>query len=100
MTFATPLNHTNLAKNYLEPLLAGDREACRKIIDQAVSCGITPFEMLNELIWPTMELLQALYREDRISIASLNMATRLNRYITDQLTGKLDAEGGQRAQAC
>ena len=36
-----------------------------------------------------MELLQSLYREDRINSASLNMATRLNRSITDQLCAHL-----------
>src|SRR5690606_21656956 len=37
-----------------------------------------------------MELLQSVYKEDRITLASLNMATRLNRQIADQLCGKLD----------
>lgn len=78
-----------LAKNYLEPLLAGDRIACRTMIDQAIEGGLEPRTLLNELIWPTMELLQDLYREDRISIASLNLATRLNRTLTDQITAKL-----------
>jgi len=36
-----------------------------------------------------MEQLQDFYREDRISIGSLNMATRLNRSITDQLCAQL-----------
>src|SRR5688572_28828087 len=70
---------------YLEPLLAGDRDAARKAIDAALAQGNEPYELLNGLIWPTMELLQSLYREDRITVSSLNMATRLNRSITDQL---------------
>jgi hypothetical protein len=37
-----------------------------------------------------MELLQALYRDDRISITHLNLATRLNRTITDQLCSQLE----------
>jgi methanogenic corrinoid protein MtbC1 len=36
-----------------------------------------------------MELLQTLYREDRINVSMLNMATRLNRSLTDQLTAQL-----------
>ena len=79
-----------LAKLYVEPLLAGDRAACRKVIDQALGLAITPRELLNQLIWPTMELLQALYNEDRITISQLNLATRLNRAITDQLCAQLD----------
>jgi methanogenic corrinoid protein MtbC1 len=75
-----------LARAYLEPLLAGDRDAARKIIDGALADGCSPPAVLNGLIWPTMELLQSLYREDRITVSSLNLATRLNRAITDQLT--------------
>ena len=72
-----------LIRNYLEPLLAGQRDACRQIIEEAISAGNDARSLLNSLIWPTMELIQSLYREDRISISSLNLATRLNRSIAD-----------------
>jgi methanogenic corrinoid protein MtbC1 len=75
-----------LINGYLDPLIAGDRDGARKVIDAALADGLEPRDVLNGLIWPTMELLQSLYREDRITISSLNMATRLNRSITDQLT--------------
>jgi len=90
MSLTANLSDTNLAQNYLEPLLAGDRAACRKVIDNALDNGISAYQLLTELIWPTMELLQALYRDDRITIASLNLATRLNRSTTDQLTARLE----------
>src|SRR5947209_1649757 len=81
---------TNLSRSYLEPLLNGDRNACRGIVDSALASGVPAIDLLTQLVWPTMELLQSLYREDRISIASLNLATRLNRQLTDQLTAKLE----------
>lgn len=90
MSLTPCLSDTQLAQSYLEPLLAGDRAACRRVIDQALESGISACQLLTELIWPTMELLQALYRDDRITIASLNLATRLNRSTTDQLTGRLE----------
>jgi methanogenic corrinoid protein MtbC1 len=62
----------------------------RQMIAAAQSAGITPRDLLNNLIWPTMESLQQLYRDDRVSAGQLNMATRLNRSITDQLTGQLE----------
>jgi MerR family transcriptional regulator, light-induced transcriptional regulator len=81
---------TALSRSYLEPLLNGDRNACRVVVDNALQNGVSALDLLTQLVWPTMELLQSLYREDRISIASLNLATRLNRQLTDQLTGKLE----------
>jgi methanogenic corrinoid protein MtbC1 len=79
----------NLSQQYLEPLLTGDRDACRRVIDQALSNGIAEYDLLTKLIWPTMELVQTLYREDRITQSTLNLATRLNRTLTDQLAAKL-----------
>ena len=90
MSLTSNLTDANLSKNYLEPLLAGDRPACRGMIDVALTAGLSPYELLTQLVWPTMELLQSLYREDRINISALNLATRLNRSITDQLTAKLE----------
>ena len=78
-----------LSQSYLESLMAGDRTLCRKLIDASLTVGKTAHQLLTDLIWPTMELLQALYREDRINDATLNMATRLNRTITDQIAAQL-----------
>jgi methanogenic corrinoid protein MtbC1 len=76
-----------LSETYLHTLIAGDRNAARAVIEAA---SATPAQdLLTTLIWPTMEWLQSLYREDRISIASLNLATRLNRSISDQLCAQL-----------
>ena len=80
---------TNLSRLYLEPLLVGDRTACRQLVETALTGGLDARVLLTKLIWPIMEQLQMLYREDRISIASLNLATRLNRSITDQLCARL-----------
>jgi methanogenic corrinoid protein MtbC1 len=81
---------SNLGQSYIEILLAGDRVSARKYINNAIAAGVAARDLLNELIWPIMEELQSLYKEDRISISSLNLATRLNRSITDQLTGMLE----------
>jgi methanogenic corrinoid protein MtbC1 len=86
----TQIVDTDLSRSYLQPLLSGDRAGCRTVIDKALAKDISAYELLTQLIWPTMELVQTLYRDDRISITSLNLATRLNRSITDQLTSKLE----------
>lgn len=90
MSAASPRNAFNvLSQQYLEPLLVGDRDACRRTIDTALARGLSEYDLLTKLIWPTMELIQTLFREDRISQSTLNLATRLNRTLTDQLAAKL-----------
>jgi methanogenic corrinoid protein MtbC1 len=79
-----------LRESYLTNLLAGDRTAARQLIDNALNAGTSAYDLLNQLVWPTMELIQSLYREDRVGIAGLNLATRLNRALTDQLAARLE----------
>jgi MerR family transcriptional regulator, light-induced transcriptional regulator len=80
---------TSLSQRYVEPLLNGDRTACRQVIEHAMFSGITAYELLTTLIWPTMEQIQDFYREDKITRSTLNLATRLNRSITDQISATL-----------
>lgn len=90
MSFEPRMVDTALSRQYLETLMSGNRTACRQLIDKTLEVGLEPHALLNQLIWPTMELLQELYKEDRINQAVFNMATRLNRTITDQLSGRLE----------
>jgi methanogenic corrinoid protein MtbC1 len=90
MSLNLDLIESQLSRQYTESLLTGDRSACRTLIDESLRCGLEAYELLNRLIWPTMEQLQALYKDDQISISALNMATRLNRSLTDQLAARLE----------
>jgi methanogenic corrinoid protein MtbC1 len=79
-----------IARQYLEPLLKGERTATRDVIAAAIEDGVTAYQLLTEMIWPTMEAIQEMYRDDRINVSTLNLATRLNRSIADQLCGRLE----------
>src|SRR4029450_9719100 len=65
----------DLSQVYYEQLLSGDRLASRQLIEDALENQLSALALLSELVWPTMELLQSLYREDRINITQLNLAT-------------------------
>lgn len=82
-------NVESFTKNYRELLLAGDRDGVRKLIDKVFAIGATAHQVLTELVWPTMERVQELFKDDRVSQGGLNLATRLNRSITDQLCARL-----------
>jgi methanogenic corrinoid protein MtbC1 len=85
---------TSLSQRYLKPLLEGDRVECRTVIEHAFFEGASAYELMTELLWPVMELVQTYYREDRITQSTLNLATRLNRSITDQVSAKLQRREG------
>ncbi len=79
-----------LLTQYLDPLLQGRRSDCRELIKGALRDGAEPRELYRELIWPAMERVDRLYREDRINLASEHMATRINRTVADHLQSRLD----------
>jgi MerR family transcriptional regulator, light-induced transcriptional regulator len=74
---------------YLEPLLRGDRKACRSVIEETMQKGIPANSIYTEMIWPIMVEIENLFRRDKISIIQEHLATRVNRTIIDQLQNKL-----------
>ncbi len=75
---------------YLEPLLDGNRKACRKFIFEQLNLAHqNAEEVIYDVVWPAMEKTERLFRNDRINIAAEHMATRINRSIADQLQPSL-----------
>jgi methanogenic corrinoid protein MtbC1 len=70
---------STVSQSYLQALLAGDRAATRKVVDSTITGGFSALDLLNDLVWPTMELLQQLYRDDRISISSFALSFLVRR---------------------
>ena len=83
------LCETPLFDHYIQTLLVGDRRTCRQIMDKAAEVGVGPRQLLLELCWPAMESIQQARKEGKISKASHQMATRLNRACVDRVTGCL-----------
>lgn len=77
-------------EEYMVPLLAGNRAACRQFIQQQLSRNLKKATSLySDLLWPAMERIEKLFRADRINTATEHMATRVNRAIADQLQSSL-----------
>lgn len=79
----------SLLARYLEPLLRGDRKACRTVIEETLQSGVPANSVYVNLIWPIMVEVERLLRADKITAAQEHMATRINRTIVDQLQNKL-----------
>lgn len=79
----------NLLDRFMEPLLTGDRQTCRRIFCQCLERSENATELYETLLWPAMERVDKLYRADRINVATEHMATRINRCLADQLQASL-----------
>jgi methanogenic corrinoid protein MtbC1 len=74
-----------LFKQYLEHLFAGKRCEARELLFAAHDRGIQASKLLRLVIWPAMEQIERLYRDNDISLIMEHMATRINRMLADQL---------------
>jgi methanogenic corrinoid protein MtbC1 len=74
-----------LLPRYFEPLVSGRRSEARGVVLEALASGFPARTLYHGLIWPAMERVDRLYREDRISTAAQNMAMIINRVVADQL---------------
>jgi methanogenic corrinoid protein MtbC1 len=78
-----------LLEKFVPELLAGRRQGCRDILQEALAGGMEPVRLYRQMIWPAMEQVERLFREDRINLATEHMATRINRCMADQLQAHL-----------
>jgi methanogenic corrinoid protein MtbC1 len=79
----------DILARYLEPLLRGDRRACRSVIEEALQSGIPANLVYVSIIWPVMVEIEKLLRADKVTAVQEHLATRINRTIVDQLQNKL-----------
>ncbi len=79
----------NTLARYLEPLLRGDRKACRAVIEEILQSGVPANSVYVHVIWPIMIEIENLLRTDKITKTQEHLATRINRTIVDQLQNKL-----------
>jgi methanogenic corrinoid protein MtbC1 len=70
---------------YIEHLFAGKRSEARELIFAAQDRGVSAAKLLTMVIWPAMEQVEKLYRENYISRIVEHMATRINRLVADQI---------------
>jgi len=78
-----------LLERFMDSLLAGKRQECRAILAEGLGAVPTPAELYHRLIWPALERIDRLYRDDSINLATKHMAIRINRALADQLQAHL-----------
>lgn len=79
------MKNSTALDRYMPAVLAGNRTACREIVLELAKDSYDPTTVYHDLLWPSMERVESLFRNDRINAASEHMATRINRSIADQV---------------
>lgn len=60
------------------------------MLETAMGGGMSTRAAYKQVIWPAMERVAKLYRQDTINRATEHMATRINRTLADQLQSRLE----------
>lgn len=83
------MNQDFLAERFFESLINGDRDQARAIARDAETEYGGPEGVLHDLIWPTYEQVDKLYRNDQMSKIAFQFATRMLRTMADQYAVRL-----------
>ncbi len=76
---------SRLIEAYMENLLEGRRKVCRELVWKELEHGADAEGLYYDLLWPAMERVERLYRDDSIDTVCEHMATRINRLLVDQV---------------
>lgn len=79
-----------IVERLFEVLVSGDRAAARAVVDETVERRMPPQTLLAEVLWPTYELIEKLFRADQMTTLSHHLATRLLRVLCDQAAARLE----------
>lgn len=83
------MNAETLTLRLFEAIIDGDRRAARGIVHSQIEEGVSPETLYVDLLWPTHEMVERLFRSDQLSVMAHNMATRLLRVLVDQAATEL-----------
>jgi len=96
------MDHDLMVERLFESLITGDRQGTRQLVSEFTGQGTTPRQLINDLFWPTYNLIERLHREDQLTRMSYQMATRLLRATVDRITAQLPLapRSGKSVFAC
>lgn len=84
-----PMSQEVLQERFFDALINGDRPLARTIIQETLKSGVTARQVLTDLLWPTYEAIEKLYRSDQLSKLCHHLGTRLLRVLVDQNASRL-----------
>jgi len=86
------VNTERTVERLFEAITSGDRDASREIVEETRREGVSAESLLVDVIWPTYELVERLFRNDQMTTLSHHLATRLLRVLSDQAAIRLERQ--------
>ncbi len=81
-------------------LVAGDRIASRTLLNDLYESGIPAETVSRDLLWPALEMVHTLHRNDQLTLLAHNYATRLLRMLVDQAQSRYTQKIRRNRKIC
>ncbi len=81
-------------------LISGNRVASRKLVEALYDHGLPAEQVTREVLWPTLENVYALHRNDQLSNLAHHYATRLLRMLVDQAQARYEQKARRNRKIC
>ena len=78
------VNQEIIVERLFGSLISGDRRDARSIVREVISAGYSAEQITHEVYWPTLEMINNLFRNDQLTTLTHHYATRLMRSLIDQ----------------
>jgi len=75
---------------FFESLVNGNRDSARATVTAALTRCDSARTVINDLLWPSHEMIEKLHRSDQIDQMAYHLSTRLLRVMVDQVAARLE----------
>ncbi len=79
-------------ERFFEIIISGDRVGARTAVNRLHESNVPPEDIVLELFWPTMEMVERLFRSDQLTKLAHHYSTRLLRMLVDQTAARYRME--------
>ncbi len=94
------MNLELLTERLFQTIVSGDRPGARDVAAEATRDGLTPEELSFRLYWPSLEMVNQLFRADQITTLAHHYATRLLRTLVDQAQANYAQKSRRNKRVC
>jgi len=94
------MNPEAILETLFSHLISGNRVASRQVVETLYANGMSAERVTREVLWPTLENVHALHRQDRISTLAHHYSTRLLRMLVDQAQSRYEQKPRRNRKVC
>ena len=70
------MNAEITVERLFQALITGDRAQAREIVREVGDAGVSPENLSHEVFWPTLDMINTLYRADQLTALAHHYAWR------------------------